>query len=237
MHLSFATSLIPLAFTIVGAQPASASDLRMLETTEEETLDGESCLADVISRWKEENTPMRSYLESFMANNSITDGSGSNAYAVAKDACKDILAQNNANMGAHCLARKEKGIDWSYGKFWDQSIMFYQTGGEGGAFLKPEYNMASLLSGYDRPGGFFDLSPAEIPDTKPCLRDCYTSIGKGCDPVKAEFWYVEGGPQISAQEYCDLKVGPMDIENMKMIACMVRTLAPNVTTSNATKDN
>ena len=127
MHLSFATSLIPLAFTIVGAQPASASDLRMLETTEEETLDGESCLSDLISRWKEENTPMRSYLESFMANNSIADGSGSNAYSVAKDACKDIMAQHDKKAEAHCLARKEKGIDWSSGKFWDQSIISYQT--------------------------------------------------------------------------------------------------------------
>jgi len=235
MRLSVATSLLPLAFTIVGAQPASASDLRMLETTEEETLDGESCLADVIGRWKAANTTNRFFLESFIANNSIADGSGSNAYAVAKDACKDIMVQHDKKAEAHCLAQKEEGIDWSSGKFWDLSIIAYQTGSEGGGFLQADYKLGSILSMWDRPAGFFDISTAEV-DTNMCFRDCYTSIGKGCDSIKMAPWWVDGAPQISAQEYCDVKVGPLDVGYWKLSACAAQALAPSMSTFNSTKE-
>ena len=128
-----------------------------------------ACRVAVVTAWKEKNTTIQAALDAIMS----TD-----LFKTAQSHCQAEIERYNRASGVVCLLDKESSYayEFTYNSFW---------GSDDGYYFDGDYDLATM---FPQTANF-----TKIGDFAPCLADCYTGLGNGCELFKSQGWMTNYG--------------------------------------------
>ena len=159
-----------------------------------------ACRVAVVTAWKEKNTTIQAALDAVMS----TD-----LFKTAQSHCQAEIEMYNRASGVVCLLDKESGYDYefTYNSFW---------GSDDGYYFDGDYDLATM---FPQTANF-----TKIGDFAPCLADCYTGLGNGCDLYKSQGWMTNYG-KVPTSEYCDMHWAAIDNGYNAIKLCAAQAVA------------